>query len=87
MVSGSYQNLTVGSTTTLACSLGSLSDSTITWLSHDGTVVSSSGTLTLQSVDTTLNGRVFRCRVTSPSLYSSAERSTTVTVLGESLPR
>ena len=59
-------------------------DSTINWLSHDGTVVSSSGALTLvRSVNYTINGRMFTCSVNSPQLTNSINETITVTVQGE----
>ena len=58
-------------------------DSTINWLSHDGSVVSSSGALILQSVNYTINERMFTCFVTSPYLTHNYNETITVTVQGE----
>ena len=79
-VSGPYQSLTLGSTAIITCSVADLSAPTINWLSHDGSVVSSSGALILQSVNYTINGRVFTCSVNSPQLYSPGQKNITITV-------
>ena len=83
MIAGSHQNIIVGSTATITCSLSSVANSTsIMWLSQDGTVVNNTNTLTLQTVDNSVNGTVFKCGVDAPSLYSPAEKSITVSVRG-----
>ena len=84
-ISGNFKNLRVGSTAELMCSVPNLTDSTINWLSHDGSVVSSSGALILQSVNYTINGRMFTCSVNSPQLMmtNSINETITVTVQGE----
>ena len=82
-ISGNFKNLRVGSTVQLMCSVPNLTDSTINWLSHDGSVVSSSGALILQSVNYTINGRMFTCSVNSPQLTNSINETITVTVQGE----
>ena len=80
---GSYRNLTVGSTAVIACSLRSLVNSTIMWITQDGSVVNNSGVLTLQSVDYTISGRVFTCRVNAPHLYSPAQKNITISLQGK----
>ena len=73
-------NLQIGSLEELLCKVPNLTNSTINWLSHDGSVVSSSGALILQSVNYTINGRMFTCSVNSPQLINSINETITVTV-------
>ena len=82
---GQFQNLQLGSTSTINCSVSLLMNSVINWLSHDGSVVSSSGALILQSVNYTINGRMFTCSVNSPQLTNSINETITVTVQGKSI--
>ena len=81
-ISGNFNNLQVGSTLQLMCSIPQLMNSTIKWLSHDGSVVSSSGALILQSVNYTIDGRMFTCSVNSTQLTNSINQIITVTVQG-----
>ena len=60
-----------------------MTNSKINWLSHDGSVVNSSGALILKSVNYTINGRMFTCSVNSPKLTNSINKTITVTVQGE----
>ena len=57
--------------------------SVINWLSLDGSVVSSSGALILQSVNYTINGRMFTCFVNHTTIDSNYNETITVTVQGE----
>ena len=82
-INGEYQNHQLGSTNTVDCSVPQLMESTIKWLSHDGSVVSSSGALILQSVNYTINGNMFTCFVQSPHLNHNYNETITVTVQGE----
>ena len=79
-VSGNYQNLRIGSTTMITCTTPMLMGSTITWLDQDGSVVSNSGVLTLQSVDYTINGSVFTCSVNSSYFASNTSLNQTIVV-------
>ena len=83
VISGDSQDLHVGSSVMISCSASTLVNSTINWLSHDGSVVSSSGALILQSVNYTINGRMFTCSVNSPQLTNSINETITVTVQGK----
>ena len=67
------------------CRVPLLMDSTINWLSHDGSVVNSSGALILQSVNYTINGRMFTCSVNSLQLTNSINETIIVTVQGKSI--
>ena len=82
-ISGNSKNLKIGSTVQLMCRVSHLASSTINWLSHDGSVVNSSGALILQSVNYTINGRMFTCSVKSSQLTNSINETITVTVQGE----
>ena len=84
-ISGNFKNLRVGTTVQLMCRVPLLMNSAINWLSHDGSVVNSSGTLILQSVNYTINGRMFTCSVNSSQLTNSINETITVTVQGESV--
>ena len=79
VITGQYQQIQLGSTSTVTCSVPQLMNSNIKWISHDGAVVSSSGVLILFG-DHTIDGRIFRCVVNSTQLYSPGERNITVTV-------
>ena len=82
-ISGQHTDLTVGTTYTITCTLPGLDDSTILWTSTAAAAavpVSTANTLTLQSVDSTLNGTVFTCSVNSSKLYSSGMEKITVTI-------
>ena len=90
MISGNFTDLTVGSTSHLICSVPGLGtggeDSDISWRITDASQIPSpsptNATLTLQSVDSMLNGSVFTCSVSSSRLYSSGERNILLTVKG-----
>ena len=79
VITGQYQQIQLGNTSTVTCSVPQLMNSNIKWISHDGAVVSSSGVLMLFG-DHTIVGRIFRCVVNSTQLYSPGERNITVTV-------
>ena len=83
VVSGDYQDLRVGSGAVLKCSAPNLMDSAIKWLSHDGSVLNSSGVLILQSVNYTINGTMITCSVNSPQLINTINETITLTVQGE----
>ena len=78
------KDLTVGTTYNITCSVPGLDDSSaIMWTSSAAAVpVSTTNTLTLQSVNNTLNGTEFTCSVSSSKLYSSGMKIVTVTILG-----
>ena len=82
-ISGSFKNLRIGSTSTINCSVPNLMDSSIKWLSHDGSVLSSSGVLILQSVNYTINGIMITCSVNSSQLINTINETITLTVQGE----
>ena len=82
-ITGKYQNLQLGNITTINCSVPQLMNSVINWLSLDGSVVSSSGALILQSVNYTINGIMFVCFVQSPYLTHNYNETITVTVQSE----
>ena len=83
-ISGQHTDLTVGTTYTINCTVPGLEDSEITALwtmsTDPSSVQVSANTLTLQSVDSTLNGTVFTCSVNSLRLYSSGMKKITVTI-------
>ena len=82
-ISGSFKNLRIGSTSTTNCSAPNLMDSSIKWLSHDGSVLNRSGVLILQSVNYTINGTMITCSVNSPQLINTINETITLTVQGE----
>ena len=79
IITGQYQQIQLGNTSTVTCSVPQLMNSNIKWISHDGAVVSSSSVLMLFG-NHTIDGRIFRCVVTSTQLYSSGERNITVLI-------
>ena len=79
-ISDNFNNLRTGSSVLLMCSL---LDSSIKWLSHDGSVLNSSGVLILQSVNYTINGTMITCSVNSPQLINTINETITLTVQGE----
>ena len=79
VTSGQYQQIQLGNTSTVTCSVPELMISNIKWISHDGAVVSSSGVLMLFG-DHTIDGRIFRCVVNSTQAHSPGESNITVTV-------
>ena len=83
-ISGEHSDLTVGSTYNITCTVPGLDDSSaIMWTSSAAAVpVSTTTTLTLQSVNNTLNGTEFTCSVNSPVLYSVGEEKISITVKG-----
>ena len=87
VISGNFTDLTVGSTNHLICSVPGLeNDSDISWRRTDTSQMTSpsstNATLTLQSVDSTLNGSVFTCSVNSLRLYNSGTKNIVLTVKG-----
>ena len=78
-ISGQYETIQLGNTSTINCSVSQLMNSNIKWISYDGAVVSSSGVLMLFG-DHTIDGRTFRCVVNSTQLYSPGERNITVII-------
>ena len=86
-ISGEHSDLTVGSTYNITCSVPGLDDSSaIMWTSSAAAVpVSTTNTLTLQSVNNTLNGTEFTCSVNSSVLYSVGEKKISITVKGRIL--
>ena len=79
IIIGQYQQIQLGSTSIVICSVPELMNSNIKWLSHDGAVVSSSGVLILFG-DRSVDGRIFRCVVNSTQLYSPGKRNITVII-------
>ena len=82
VITGQYQQIQLGSTSTVTCSVPELMNSNIKWISHDGEVVSSSGVLMLFG-DHTIDGRIFRCVVKSTQAHSPGESNITVTVMSK----
>ena len=85
VITGQYQQIQLGSTSIVTCSVPQLMNTNIKWISHDGAVVSSSGVLMLFG-DLTIDGRIFRCVVNSTQLYSPGERNITV-IIKSKFPR
>ena len=87
-ISGQHSDLTVGTTYNITCSVPGLDDSSaIMWTSSAAAVpVSTTNTLTLQSVNNTLNGTELTCSVNSMKLHANSPtmKTITVTVLGTS---
>ena len=81
-ISDSFQNLTLGSTAVITCSVATVSTTSFKWLYRNGSVVSDSYVLTLEPVNYTHNGRVFTCLLNSSQLYSPGQKNITVTVQG-----
>ena len=79
ITTGQYQQIQLGNTSTVTCSVPELMNTSIKWISHDGAVVSSSGVLMLFG-DHAIGGKIFRCVVTSTQVHSSGEKDFTVTV-------
>ena len=79
VITGQYQQIQLGSTSTVTCSVSELMNSNIKWISLDEEVVSSSGVLMLFG-NHTIDGRTLRCVVTSTQVHSSGETDITVTV-------
>ena len=82
-ISGNYTQLQIGKTMQLSCGVPNLMDSSIKWLSHDGSVLNSSGVLILQSVNYTINGTMITCSVNSSQLINTINETITLTVQGE----
>ena len=82
-ISGNFKNIRIGSTPRILCSAPNLMDNAIKWLSHDGSVLNSSGVLILQSVNYTINGTMITCSVNSPQLINTINETITLTVQGE----
>ena len=79
-IDGVYQDLRLGNTSTVTCSVPSLEDnSAISWLSWDGSTVNNTTVLYLEG-NYTINRKMFTCAVNSTQLYSSGSRNITVTV-------
>ena len=85
-ITGQFQNLQLGSTSTISCSVPQLMNSVINWLSHSGAVVSSSGVLMLFG-NHSINGRIFRCVVNSSQLHSTGESNIIITVKSKFLEK
>ena len=83
-ISGEHTDLTVGTTYNITCTVPGLDDSSaIMWTSSAAAVlVSTTNTLTLQSVNNTLNGTEFTCSVNSSELYSVGENKISITTKG-----
>ena len=81
-ISDPFQNLTIGSTAAITCSVANVSNTDFKWLYQNGSVVNNSHVLTLEPVNYTHNGRVFICLVSSSQLHSPGKKNITVTVQG-----
>ena len=79
VITGQYQQIQLGNTSTVTCGVPELMNTNIKWISHDGAVVSSSGVLMLFG-NHTIDGRTFRCVVNSTQAHSPGESNITVTV-------
>ena len=83
-ISNNFQNLALGSSTNITCSVPNLANSSIRWLSQDEQmVITNSSVLVLETVNYMIDGTTFRCSVNSPQLYSPGGKSITVTVQGK----
>ena len=82
MISGNYTNMRIGSTEELQCKALLLTNSTIRWLSQNGSVVSSSAVLIIKPVNYSINGSMFVCSVNSSNLINSISRTIMVTIQG-----
>ena len=83
-INGVYQDLRLGSMSTVTCNVPSLEDnSAIRWLSQDGSTVINTGVLNLIG-NHAFNERMFTCSVNSAQLYSSGNKNITVTVKSQS---
>ena len=85
-ISNNFQNLALGSSTNITCSVPNLANSSIRWLSQDEQMVFiNSSVLVLETVNYMINGTTFRCSVNSPQLYSPGGKNITVTVQGKKI--
>ena len=83
VISGRFKNIQIGSSLQLVCRTPNLTNSSIKWLSDDGSVLNSSGVLILQSVNYTINGTMITCSVNSTQLTNTINETITLTVQGE----
>ena len=85
-IGSNFQNLTLGSSTSISCSVPNLANSSIRWLSQDEQmVITNSDILVLETVNYTIDGTTFRCSVNSSQLYSPGGKNITVTVLSKKI--
>ena len=85
-ISNNFQNLALGSSTNITCSVPNLANSSIRWLSQDEQMIfTNSDVLILETVNYMINGTTFRCSVNSPQLYSPGGKNITVTVQGKKI--
>ena len=82
MISGNYTNRRIGSTVKLQCKAPMIANSTIRWLSQDGSLVNSSALLIIKPVNYSINKSVFICSVSSSQLKNSINRTITFTIKG-----
>ena len=82
MISGNYTNIRIGSTVKLQCIAPMVANSTISWLSQDGSLVNSSALLIIKPVTYSINRAVFICSVSSSQLKNNINRTITVTIEG-----
>ena len=74
--------LQVGSTSTINCTVNNYNTGTINWL-QNGSVVNSSGVLTLQPVDYSINGSEFTCSLNLSHWPYRIYKMITVTIQGK----
>ena len=82
MISGNYINLRIGSTVELQCKAPMLSNSTIMWLSQNGSIVNSSAVLIIKSVAYSIDVSMFKCSVNPSQLTYSINRTIMITIEG-----
>ena len=84
-ISEQHTDLTVGTTYTINCTVPGLEDSeaVILWTTSTdlSSVQVSANILTLQSVNSTLNGTVFTCSVSSSKLHTGSPTMKNITVI------
>ena len=80
VISGNYQNLALGTMTVVNCTVPRVPAAALQWVASNGTVISSTNTLSLVSVDSALNGQQFICSASLPGQISTFSKNITVTV-------
>ena len=84
-INSAYMQLQVGSTSTINCTVNNHNSGTINWLLQNGSVVNSSGVLTLQPVDYSINGREFTCSLNLSHWPYRINKVITVTIQGKKI--
>ena len=84
-INGAYMLLQVGSTSTINCTVKNHNSGTINWLLQNESVVNSSGVLTLQPVDYSINGNEFTCSLILSHWPYRINKVITVTIQGKKI--